>query len=87
MIQDLLKFYITPHILSKTKMDVAFSLNKDELDSVQGSLESWWQNGDNRAAAYAKVQFLVDRFHKHHDPPSMTRSGFCAETYPSFGVQ
>jgi hypothetical protein len=89
MIKSLLEFYVTPHIYPKTSsglLNEAYPLLPGQANDIWKIITDWWALPDNRAAAYAKLQYLVDRFDQHNDPQSESASRFCTEMYPVVGV-
>jgi hypothetical protein len=89
MIKSLLEFYVTPHIYPKKSSglpDEAYPLLPGQANDIWKIITDWWALPDNRAAAYAKLQYLVDRFDQHNDPQSESASRFCTEMYPVVGV-
>jgi len=88
-ILDLLIYYVTPHIFPKKSSnlpEVEYPALPGQEIEIRKYVTDWWDVESHRAAAYRKLQYLVDRFDQYNDPVSASYSGFCAETYPVVGV-
>jgi cytolysin (calcineurin-like family phosphatase) len=89
MIQNLLVYYVTPHIYPKNSSGlpmVEYAPIPGQTAEIRQFVTNWWSIPVNRTAAYAKLQYMVDRYSQHNDLVSASTIGLCAETYPLVGV-
>jgi hypothetical protein len=83
--QDVLRYYVKPHIFAKNGGVSEVPLTSEDEFAVEMIMNDLWGVADVRDRAFAKLEFLIDR-HQEDDVPPLGTYGKCAETYPVVGV-